>query len=187
METGMGRNKDDFLRECMTDPALNPDNRTPIDEFNRKYCVVCCNRDCSRSAAGGLAFDRRALNWKKDLFDEVPRAEEGDSSYDSIRRKVFRPAQESLSISTAQAPVVPVPTADARARFLPHVIEEAAPAPAPRQPAQSAHIPPPEYENTPFTQGMILPGGPPAAPPPTGGSEVVVQPGGTFVFGGDDE
>ncbi|OPZ38222.1 MAG: hypothetical protein BWY99_01682 [Synergistetes bacterium ADurb.BinA166] len=183
----MGRNKDDFLRECMTDPALNPDNRTPIDEFNRKYCVVCCNRDCSRSAAGGLAFDRRALNWKKDLFDEVPRAEEGDSSYDSIRRKVFRPAQESLSISTAQAPVVPVPTADARARFLPHVIEEAAPAPAPRQPAQSAHIPPPEYENTPFTQGMILPGGPPAAPPPTGGSEVVVQPGGTFVFGGDDE
>lgn len=67
--------KDDFLRECMRDVGT-----TAIDEFQRNVCVRCINRSCGRSSANNMLFNLRAQNWKRDLFDNVPRVK-GDGSY----------------------------------------------------------------------------------------------------------
>jgi len=192
------RQQVDYLKECMSDPALTKAGPVPLDVFNRSYCVVCGNRECSRSALNGMAFDARVLNWKKDMFDSVPRADEADTGYDRIREKRFLPVQGQGQPVSTQAwipelrhgvliqesePEPPAATAHS---------EEPSPAP-PAPPAQAARPNQPaprqagDYtlENTPFVQGTVLPGGQPA--PAGTGKDVVLNPGGSFTFGSDDE
>jgi len=61
----------------------------PIDVFQKAFCSVCANRDCSRSTSSSLSFDKRVSNWKNDLFDNVPRANESDPNFARIRAKRF--------------------------------------------------------------------------------------------------
>lgn len=76
--------KSDFLKECMSDVGQGP-----IDIFQKAFCSVCANRDCSRSTSSNLSFDRRVSNWKDDLFNNVPRANESDPNFARIRAKRF--------------------------------------------------------------------------------------------------
>lgn len=61
----------------------------PIDSFNTGYCMVCANRDCTRSQSNSMIFDQRTQNWYKNLFSDVPRADINDVSFDNIRAKKF--------------------------------------------------------------------------------------------------
>lgn len=95
--------RSDFLRECMADVG-----QAPIDTFQKAFCVVCANRDCIRSSSNNLAFDRRILNWKQDLFDNVSRAEESDPRFSQIRSKRFLPAgQPPIVVSDTRVQEVP--------------------------------------------------------------------------------
>jgi hypothetical protein len=71
---------------------------TPIDEFNKRYCVVCGNRECVRNKSNGMIFDRRAQNWYERLFIKVPRASEDDPRFDRIREKKFININEPIEI-----------------------------------------------------------------------------------------
>ena len=62
--------KQDFLRECMEEVR-----NVPIDQFSQAFCVVCANSDCSRSRANSTLFNIRIMNWEKDLFTNIPRAD----------------------------------------------------------------------------------------------------------------
>lgn len=186
------REKADFLKECMTDPALTKAGPMPLDLFNRSYCVVCANRECSRSGLGSASFDVRATNWRKDMFDSIPRADEADPEYARIREKNFLTVDRGVpevSMTTAPSPAQ---------RFEVSIHEAPGPAPKdevppspevrPEPQTQSAVVQPrtpgPESENTPFVQGTVLPGGPPR---PDQSKDTVLSPGGTFTFGGSDE
>lgn len=180
----------DFLKECMTDPALAKAGPIPIDAFSRAYCIVCANRECSRSALGSMSFDVRVANWHKDMFESVPRADESDKKFDALRNKKFLQVHADVPEITLQRPQ----------RFE-VVIEEqpapatpaSAPAPAPETPATSVPAPKTpatpqtaagELENTPFAQGTVLPGEP--ARKDADEQDVIMNPGGTFTFGGSD-
>ena len=65
--------KPDFLQECMRGFTT-----VPLDDFNKLYCLVCSNRECSRSIGNSSLFDSRVKNWKKVLFDNIQRIESGD-------------------------------------------------------------------------------------------------------------
>ena len=183
----------DYLKECMSDVGQGP-----LDIFQKAFCSVCANRDCTRSAANGMAFDRRILNWKNDLFDSVPRADEADPKFDGIRSKKFLPiVPGSVNVSmwsppAAEAPVeVPKPLIHFAVESKPISIQEApteaavVPQKAPSEPlpvakpVQGALNP----GNTPFTQGTVLPGY--TAPKPT--EDIILESGGTFTLGGEDE
>lgn len=189
--------KPDYLRECMSDvPGV------PIDDFNRNWCVVCTNSGCSRSSANGLAFTRRAENWKEDLFLNVKRASDDDPKYASIRSKTFGTPVPSYDI-TAPAPA-PAP---APKWFAPVAVEEergeeeeappdtepspetaGAQGPEPVAPMTPAVQPVPAVQpapatgspNTPFSQGTVLTGS------PSQRTDVVMQPGQTYTFGDDE-
>jgi hypothetical protein len=53
-------------------------NTIPLDDFNKLYCLVCSNRECSRSIGNSSLFDSRVKNWKKVLFENIQRIESGD-------------------------------------------------------------------------------------------------------------
>lgn len=185
--------KRDYLKDCMGDiPG------TPIDEFNRRYCVLCANRDCSRSAASTkVSFDRRVANWRSDLFDAVPRADDNDPGFASIRSKRFVPLDASSPYEIQHHPSgvmlekpadpqpdpSPAPAAAEQPADPPAAAagppEPAGGATEPEEPDAAARIPVASY-NTPFQQGAMLPGAPQKRPP-----EVVVDNGGTFTFGDD--
>src|SRR5690348_6277675 len=93
----MSKNRADFLKECMSDPALVT-SPVPIDEFQRNYCIVCANRECARSSANNLAFDRRVANWESTLFTNAPRAKDDDPNFVRIRSKNFAPVIESMGV-----------------------------------------------------------------------------------------
>ncbi len=59
-----------------------------IDEFSKVYCTRCIQSECSRSSKNDHLVNR-ALNWKRDLFDNPPRALESDPTYDEFRSKRF--------------------------------------------------------------------------------------------------
>lgn len=177
-------NKTDFLRECMSDVK-----NIPLDKFNLTYCRMCANRSCARSALNNSHFDLRARNWHKDLFTEVPRADDADSRYDNIRAKQFISIEKSYEIrsapiepitSTAQEIVSTDPPTMTQENIV-EPVEMVEPVPAPKtvqKPVEVPRQPAPDTTNTPFTQGAMLHGVRP--PEPTS-----VQQGTTFVFDED--
>jgi len=177
----------------MSDPALTKAGPMPFDMFNRSYCAVCGNRECSRSALNGMAFDARVLNWKKDMFDSVPRADDADTGYDRIREKRFLQVQGPAPQVSTQAWIPemrhgvqiqePEPAVEpAHSEEPPAVLASPRPEAEPKPVQRQA----PDYalENTPFAQGTVLPGGPPS--PAGEGKDVVMSPGGSFTFGSDE-
>ena len=96
----------DFLQVCMTDPAL-VQGQMPIDTFTKVCCLRCIQVDCSRSRMNESSMRIRSLNWKKDLFDEVPRASVNDSRFANMATKKFVPGRESISdpVYEIQSPV----------------------------------------------------------------------------------
>lgn len=199
----MPRNRVDYLKECMTDPALNRFGTVPIDVFSKAYCVVCANRECSRSALASMSFDIRVANWRKNMFDSVPRADDSDPRFDAFRKKRFiqvqrdvlevqsppqfesvvhNPPQSSVDkLGVTDTPMpVPVPASTPESTPTSTPVPAQAPTPVPAQ----APVPTPmPVENTPFVQGTVLPGGPSQKPV----QDTILEPGGTFVFGGSDE
>ena len=204
----------DFLRECMSDPAL-VQGQVPIDEFNKAYCVRCVQKECARAGLNGSLLARRAATWHTSLFEKPPRAADDDPRYQSIRAKKFlqtssdvvelrnngvnyevqtREMPEALRKNPpeppafdplppppapvwASEPAPPAPPAPEPVKAAPPVLD----APSPPEPVPDAPPPPRPVDappqNTPFEQGMILPGG---------SDEKTVEVGGSYVFGSDD-
>src|SRR5512135_2096050 len=103
--------KADFLRECMTDPAL-VSQPVPIDQFSRAFCVVCAYKPCVRSRANTMVFTERVANWVPRMFTQVPRAADDDPNYARIRAKNFQSVNEPLVVEVQpEVPVQPEPEA----------------------------------------------------------------------------
>lgn len=170
----------------MTDPAISKLGNLTLDVFNRTYCVVCGNRECSRSSANASAFDMRVLNWKKDLFESVPRAPEGDPSYDNIRAKKFLPMNKPVEINTYEVQITPEPripsvkiveeTPQLEISFDKPVLRAPQLATMPAQQASQQNLP----FNTPFTHGVLIKNSEPES------KESISEPGSTFTFNGSD-
>ncbi len=199
--------KTDFLRECMSDPALTQ-GPVPIDEFQKAYCVRCIQKDCERARLNGSLFARRTATWKEVLFDKPPRAADDDPRFASIRGKKFlqlagdvtsvrqggvnyevqereMPAALRRPEVTTPAPLEPELTPPTPATTIvasppppPQAPDPAPPPPPDTAPQTRPVAPPAPMQNTPFEQGTVLPGGKPA--------EKIVEVGGSFTFGGDD-
>jgi hypothetical protein len=189
----------DYLRECMTDPAL-VNQPVPIDQFSRIYCVVCGYKPCVRSRANTMVFTERVANWRPRLFTEVPRAEDSDPNYARIRAKNFQSVDEPLAISNGEAfaknfAPIPQPTEplayfepDRPAEPIAHQIltPPSIPStsqPLPLTPPVSVNAPhqEPTLDNTPFGGGIILPG-----KPVDKKEDKLMDPGSTFTFGDDE-
>jgi hypothetical protein len=177
----MGNTKPDYLRECMSGFGT-----VPIDAFSKAFCLVCANRECARSAANGMKFDRRVHTWYETLFSQVPRADDNDARYDTLRAKRFMPITPAIEVNTPDPmpmPIIqeispPIITPEA-----PDIIPKPSPmAPVvqevegPPTPPKTVEIPP-NVTNTPFVQGTMI----------GSNKEVVIQPGGTFTFGSDEK
>lgn len=210
----MPRLKNDFLKECMSDPAIGGGRSIPIDEFNRSWCVRCQQKDCGRAGLNNSLLVRRAETWKEKLFDKPPRADDADSRFDHIRAKRFLPTQ-------SEAARQPVPAYEVRPANVPAMMqsveelvepEEAEipdgpdtepelenppsepaplfvqPAPQPVAPApQPVRQPAPaQTQNTPFEQGMMIGGKAPPQQQSQASDDQVVEVGGTYVFGSDE-
>lgn len=194
----------DYLRECMSDPAL-VQGPTPIDEFGKAFCIRCIQKDCTRARLNSSLFARRAETWKENLFDNPPRAKDNDPRYQDIRAKRFlQTAQEVIElrrggvnyeVQTREMPDLPaalrkeptppaepplepapLPVTPVQTQAAPLDLDPPAPPPAPPPPAPPAHSAP--FHNTPFEQGTVLPGGKPA--------EKITEVGGSFTFGSDE-
>ena len=109
---------EDYLRECLSEITNKVKKSVPIDQFVSEFCLYCINNRCSRSGSQKMSFEKRAKNWESDLFLNVPRADEKDSSYDIVRLKWFSPQSttvinkqlESTSEQSNQVPQQSVPT-----------------------------------------------------------------------------
>lgn len=178
--------KPDFLKDCINDPAL-VSGQTPIDQFCRRYCTICANRACSRAGCNGMAFDKRAANWEKDLFLNVPRIRENDPNFAHIWSKNFAPKTPGISVSLntgftpveKNEPIRFVQAESSTATNVPTPVET----PTPSLVSAEEVKPKPTRtvtENTPFAQGVILPGGKPASD--STAQERVVTPGASFTF-----
>lgn len=173
----------------------------PLDVFQRQFCLVCAQRQCTRSGLNNSAFDQRARNWQEMLFTKVPRADDADPRYSNIRAKLFLPVAGHSSPYEVQGPppAPPPPPEPVPEPGRPPVLDgeggaEAEEAPdTDREPILAEDAPTTAVAvatavqalvNTPFEQGTVLPGAPePAAPAPTG--EVRLGDSGEYVF--DDE
>lgn len=183
------KDRSDFLKECMSSVGQGP-----LDLFQKAFCSVCYNRECTRSSSHNLSFDRRISNWKKDLFDNVPRADDSDPRYASIRAKKFVTIDRSsppVFFSNTQEPPISTDVPVQPQIVQPQIVQpqstvptvspepEQAPQTAPQtsqEPAVSS-----DQANTPFSQGTILPGFQRQET-----SDTVIEPGDTFTFGGND-
>lgn len=112
--------RQDLLRECLADIKV-----IPLDEFNKAFCSVCANRECTRSFLQGSVFDKRVNDWHNKLFINVNKADESNENFSHIRSKKFIPINnESIHLSSGfvqlqtsvkpeqeikPGPVVPVP------------------------------------------------------------------------------
>jgi len=190
--------KDDFLKVCMSDPAL-VSGPMPIDLFNKSYCIVCSQLACARSRANTMAFSDRAQNWKKNLFDNPPRADDNDPRYANIRAKKFLDLHKEASEAGPGAAryEVQVPTDISTESQLPQtpvysqtpVTPPVSPPEAPELEPPGPIIPPPnpnppakpvfDLNNTPFQQGTIISSKPE--------KEIIIEPGASFTFGSDDQ
>ena len=180
-------NKPDFLKECMSDVGQGP-----IDLFQKAFCFVCANRECSRSSANNMAFDRRMSSWKKDLFDNVPRADESDPRFASIRSKKFvtinniepivvnsniiSNPETFISMSTDGVSPTDIDIPTEQPVIQQPVIQQMTQPPTPSQPVQNS-----SQANTPFSHGAVLPGF------KIEQADVVIEPGGNFTFGDGNE
>jgi hypothetical protein len=184
--------KSDYLKECMTDPALI-DRTVPIDQFCQAYCVVCAYKPCVRSRANQMIFTERVANWKLRMFTNVPRASESDENYATIRAKNFQTVEESLVIGTHQEQAkTPEQPPEMPIHFTP-IESTTTPAEIPPSPASPSPMPPvitrpanaprqqPTLNNTPFQGGVILPG-----KPVDKDQDQKIDVGGTFTFGDDE-
>lgn len=186
------RIKSDFLRECLSDVG-----QMPLDVFSKRFCLVCSNSECIRSRAHQSPFTYRAENWKKDLFDSVPRAQEDDPNYSNIRSKKFLPLYDPNPPSIILNPVQDPQSnpaglqwqeeqsetdSDIQASSIIQNVLETQPEP------QKILVNTPRVvlpvQNTPFTQGLIIPGGPSKSAKQ---NDNVTEPGQSYSFGGDDE
>ncbi len=195
--------KANFLRECMNDPAL-VSGTVPHNEFMANICKRCGNQECEISRANQLSFTDRVTNWKKNLFLEVPRADDNDPAYEAFRQKQFTSVNSVQPKTVVSLPIFnPVITDAPPQRFAPFRQEpQVIPADVMKPPTHGEPSPTtepvtetdlkfsieptqekptiskPTPENTPFEQGKVLPGGPK--------SETVVEVGGTFTFSDDE-
>lgn len=72
--------KEDYLKECLSEVTSKLKKVVPMDDFQREFCVYCQNKECARSGASNMSFDRRAANWYRDLFQNIPRASENNEN-----------------------------------------------------------------------------------------------------------
>lgn len=176
----------DFLQECMSTFS-----NMPMDSFNKQFCIVCANRDCSRSAASHSVFDSRVASWQDRLFNRVPRAGDDDASYDSIRAKKFLPVVvPGYEIQThavqPEFQVIVMGEEPPVSRFMPPrstpSSDDEPSLPVSSSPLPRIRIPSaaPLVTNTPFQQGAMLEGAPPPPSP-----ETPKGPGASYTF--DDE
>jgi hypothetical protein len=196
--------KGDFLKECMTDPALVA-RSVPIDQFCQTYCVVCSYKPCVRSRANQMIFTERVANWRPRMFTQVPRAADDDENYAKIRAKNFQNVGEPLVVNFPSFPDPAPPTSDptpeqpagAPLHFTPMTPTEPAileaPEPPPADPPAPKPAPvmtqtvaalqqEPTLNNTPFQGGIVLPG-----KPVDKQEDKFLEPGATFTFDEDDK
>jgi hypothetical protein len=175
--------KADFLRECMSEFK-----NAPIDTFNQAFCRVCATRNCVRSAANTMTFDKRVENWKDTLFLKVPRANDEDHKFDYIRGKNFQPISISdmpenigqpYEIKTfAEVPIPEIkpenisPAIPVTLPFVPEIREVPKPPQIQLEAPKSKEIVP-IISNTPFTQGEMV-----------GSEDTIIEPGATVTFKG---
>ncbi|HED06467.1 MAG TPA: hypothetical protein ENI61_07270 [Ignavibacteria bacterium] len=86
----MGTVRQDFLKECMSDVG-----NSPLDEFNKYFCIQCQNVICVRAGGNNSLFKKRTSSWEDSLFNRVSRAKVDDHRFDSIRSKNFLPIIKS--------------------------------------------------------------------------------------------
>lgn len=188
--------KQDFLRECMQGFT-----NVPIDEFNKAYCQVCLNSECSRSTSAS-AFNARVSNWEERLFINPDRADDDDPKFAHIRAKHFvsaEPGPKKIYSGPSFEEVKPKPEPTPEKQVAPPhpdlEITESIPEPPP-SPAEPSPI------ITPVTAPIITPAPAPApttqVSPPTntdfeqgkvigdGNKDIVIDPGGTYTFGSEE-
>ena len=186
--------KEDYLKECLSEVSAKAKKAIPMDDFQREFCVYCMNRECARSGASSMLFDRRAANWYKDLFVDVQRAPPGDETAAAIvgkwapaNFKVLLPVQQEAVPVPSAVPIVSAPPAVPMPQEAVPMPQEAVPMPqeAVPMPSEPEHVTPPPARkvlpgaaNTPFDNPMFI------GPAPS--DEQVLDPGGTFTFGGDE-
>lgn len=164
--------KVDFLQECMSEFK-----NAPIDAFNKEFCVVCSNRECTRSWGNASGFDNRVKNWREVLFTNVQRVDNPD-----FGNQKFEPVGRTPEIAPS-AGFEPLSYDD---------IPDTDPAPAPTAAVQSRPVEPTKPESS--SKPVQKPTGLPAANTPFNqpvmignqkNEEKTESPGCVFVF--DDE
>lgn len=188
----------DFLKECMSDVSSKLGKVVPINEFNQAFCVLCVNRDCSRSRSNNLLIARRSANWRENLFINVPRAGDNDPQYANIRSKNFVSVNPSISVpisnnilqnTSEESTRNPIEQklniefkSEDTSKLEPVLPIEPEPEPEPKSPPPPPPIQPKPIKlpagNTPFAQGTVLSSKKP---------EVFLEPGQSYTFGSDDE
>src|SRR5271166_5111236 len=169
-------NKTDFLRECMSDPALIS-QPIPIDQFSRSYCVVCSNKECCRSRANTMIFPERVQSWKLRLFDDVPRASDDDKNFEHIRAKNFQSTNEQAAVQIIQNQELPKETSPPVIEAKLEVVvskEEPLQEISTKTPIQQSY---PTIDNTPMQGGIMIPG-----KPNDNEKDKFINPGDSFVF-----
>ncbi len=101
------KNRLDFIKECIMDPALTQ-GVIPIDVFQKEMCVKCLQPQCLRSLSTKVSFDQRVQNWEENLFINPPTASETDPNFNYIREKKFLSKEEPISINVSPVNVDPV-------------------------------------------------------------------------------
>jgi len=175
------------------------DKRVPFNDFISFFCDRCSQKECTRSQWGKSAFEKRAQNWEKQLFEEVPRMDPSDPRFAEMSAKKF------LTIVGSEAPSGQSEWLDVQEVEK----KQVEPAPAPPTPApptvsampekvvETAKLPPlptSSLQNTPNRGPQMIGGGLPkpaqpvldpwAPKPPADPNDRVVQPGAKIKFGG---
>jgi len=74
--------KRDLLSECN-------DQKVPLQDFQRQFCVRCQQPECTRSRTGSSLFEDRVNHWYERLFSEVPRMDPADERFPSLSGQRF--------------------------------------------------------------------------------------------------
>jgi len=177
----------DYLKECMSDVSGKLGKVVPINEFNQAFCVLCVNKECSRSQSNNLSIVRRSLNWHKNLFTNIPRANENDPQYDGIRSKKFISINSPTNTSTLNTPKKPSQNLieqklniEFKSETKPQETKPQETKPQETKPQETKPQPqirPLDLGNTPFTQGVVLPKK----------KEVFLKPGQSYTFESNDK